>query len=107
MVFILHACDCIVMGELEAEARKTRSEIAAYLRELAEELDGDGPVSLTLGDHAVRLTPTGPITFKLEGESDWQVGEPEAKQSIEFELVWRRAVEGPEEGTLDVRAVDS
>ncbi len=90
------------MGELETEAEKTRSEIASYLRELAEQLDGDDAVTLGLGGKQVQLDPTNPVTFKLEGESDWSEGDTEAKQSIEFELVWWREAQTAEEGTLDI-----
>ncbi len=90
------------MGELETEAEKTRSEIASYLRELAEQLDGDGAVTLELGGKQVQLDPTDPVTFKLEGESDWSEGDTEAKQSIEFELVWWCEAQTAEEGALDI-----
>ncbi|AXG11987.1 amphi-Trp domain-containing protein [Haloplanus rubicundus] len=90
------------MGELETEAEKTRSEIASYLRELAEQLDGDGAVTLELGGKQVQLDPTNPVTFKLEGESDWSEGDTEAKQSIEFELVWWCEAQTAEEGVLDI-----
>ena len=90
------------MGELETEAEKTRSEIASYLRELADQLDGDDAVTLALGGQQVQLDPTNPVTFKLEGESDWSEGDTEAKQSIEFELVWWREARTAEEGTLKV-----
>jgi amphi-Trp domain-containing protein len=91
------------MGELETEAQKTRTEIADYLRDLAEQLDGGGEVVLELGGTEVRLNPSEPVTFKLEGESDWSEGDAEAKQSIEFELVWRRDARTADEGSLDVR----
>jgi amphi-Trp domain-containing protein len=90
------------MGELETEDQRTRSEVATYLRDLADQLDGEGEVSLDLGGKAVRLTPTEPVTVKLEGESDWSDGDTEAKQSIEFELVWWREAESAEEARLDV-----
>lgn len=90
------------MGELETEAEKTRSEIASYLRELADQLDGGGDITLQLGGQQVQLNPTDPVTFKLEGESDWSEGDTEAKQSIEFELVWWREAQTPEEGRLDI-----
>lgn len=91
------------MGELETEEQKTRTEIAAYLRDLAEQLDAGGDVALELGGKQVTMNPTDPVTFKLEGESDWSEGDTEAKQSIEFELVWRRAARTADEGRLDVR----
>ena len=90
------------MGELETEEQRTRGEIAAYLRDLADQLDADGSVALELGGREVRLDPTEPVTFKLEGESDWSEGDAEAKQSIEFELVWWREIQSPEDGTLTV-----
>jgi len=88
------------MGELETEAEKTRSEVAAILRGLADQLDGGEDVTLELGGQQVRLNPTNPVTFKLEGESDWSEGDTEAKQSIEFELVWWRDARTAAEGTL-------
>jgi amphi-Trp domain-containing protein len=91
------------MGELETEERTTRTEVASYLRDLADQLDGGGDVRLELGGTAVRVQPSDPITFKLEGESDWSEGDTEAKQSIEFELVWRRAARTADEGSLDVQ----
>jgi amphi-Trp domain-containing protein len=74
------------MGELETEERTTRTEVASYPRDLADQLDGGGDVRLELGETAVRVQPSDPITFKLEGESDWSEGDTEAKRSIEFEL---------------------
>jgi amphi-Trp domain-containing protein len=91
------------MGELETEEQQTRVEIATYLRDLADQLDGEGDVTLNLGGTTVQLNPTNPVTFKLEGESDWSQGDTEAKQSIEFELVWWRESASAEEGTLDVQ----
>lgn len=91
------------MGELETEEQKTRAEIATYLRDLADQLDGGGGVTLDLGGTTVQMDPTNPVTFKLEGESDWSRGESEAKQSIEFELVWWREATTAEEGTLDIQ----
>lgn len=93
------------MGELETEEQSTRSEIATYLRQLADQLDEGGAVTLTLGNRTVSLDPVEPITFKLEGESDWSEGDVEAKQSIEFELVWRTSATTAEEGTLDIEIV--
>jgi len=91
------------MGELETEEQKTRAEIASYLRNLADQLDSDEDVTLNLGRSTVQLAPTNPITFKLEGESDWSQGDTEAKQSIEFELVWWRDAVTAEEGSLNVQ----
>lgn len=93
------------MGELETEEQATRSEIATYLRQLADQLDEGGTVTLTLGNQHVSLDPVDPITFKLEGESDWSERDVEAKQSIEFELVWRTSATTAEDGSLDIESV--
>jgi amphi-Trp domain-containing protein len=91
------------MGELETEEQKTRSEVASYLRDLSDQLDSDDAVTLDLGGTMVQLDPTNPVTFKFEGESDWSQGDTEAKQSIEFELVWWRDAPTADEGTLDIQ----
>jgi amphi-Trp domain-containing protein len=92
------------MGELETEIETTRAEIATYLRDLADDLDSGSAVTLELGGARVRLDPENPVTFKMEGESDWSAGETEAKQSIEFEMVWWTPAETAAEGELDVDA---
>ena len=91
------------MGELETEVQTTRSEVADQLREVAAQLDGDGDVTLELGETTVAMTPSEPITFKLEGESDWSAGDTDAKQSIEFELVWWREAQTADDAALDIR----
>jgi amphi-Trp domain-containing protein len=91
------------MGELETEAQRTRAEVATFLRDLADQLDSEGALVLDLGGTTVQLDPTDPITFKLEGESDWSEGDTEAKQSIEFELVWWRDAATADDGTLDIQ----
>lgn len=90
------------MGELETEETRTRAGVASYLRDLADQLDAGGPVSLELGADRVTLDPTDEVTLKLEGESDWSTGDTEAKQSVELELVWWREATTAEEGTLRV-----
>ena len=82
------------MPEIETEAEKTRAEIAMYLRDLADQLEGGGELSLELGGRSVALNPTEPVTLKMEGE--WGEGGTGRKESIEFELVWQQAVETSE-----------
>jgi len=100
--FITRPVASVRTGEVETEEQRTRAEIADYLRDLAEQLDRGGDVVLELGGTEVRVNPSEPVTFKLEGESDWSDGDTEAKQSIEFELVWWRDARTAGEGTLDV-----
>ena len=90
------------MGEIETETQQTREEIATTLRDFADQLEADGTVTLELGGQAVTLDPSEPVTFKLEGESDWSEGDTQTKESIEFELVWWRDAETAAEARLDV-----
>ncbi|MDJ1434250.1 amphi-Trp domain-containing protein [Halostagnicola sp. A-GB9-2] len=92
----------LLVGELETEEQKTRTGISTHLRDLANQLNNGGNM-LDLGGTEAQLNPTESVTFKLEGESDWSQGDTEAKQSIEFELVWRRGTTTAEEGTLDIQ----
>ncbi|MHB9285599.1 amphi-Trp domain-containing protein [Halobacteriales archaeon Cl-PHB] len=94
------------MGELETEAQRSRAEIATSLREFADQLDGGDPVTLELGGQKVSLDPENPVTFKLEGESDWADGDAQAKQSIEFELVWWTDVQSADEARLTVESTE-
>jgi len=91
------------MGELESETQTTRSEAAASLRDLADQLDGDGVVTLEIGGTTVQVEPNDPVTLKLEGESDWSEGDARAKQSIELELVWWLEATSAADGELDIR----
>jgi len=95
------------MRELETEEQRTRVEIASYLRQLADQLDGGDAVTLELGTQRVDLDPVDPITFKLEGESDWAEGDTQAEQSIEFELVWWREAQTAEEGARNIERTES
>ncbi|RLM59260.1 amphi-Trp domain-containing protein [Halobellus sp. Atlit-31R] len=76
------------MSEVETESEKSRAEIAAYLRDLADQLEGGGEVTLELGGQQIQMTPAESVTFKLEGESDPSESGTESKESIELELVW-------------------
>ncbi|RLM94809.1 amphi-Trp domain-containing protein [Halobellus sp. Atlit-38R] len=78
------------MSEIETESEKTRAEVAAYLRDLADQLEGGGEFALELGGRQMQVDPTDSVTFKLEGESDPVESGTESKESIEFELVWWR-----------------
>ncbi|MFC7202923.1 amphi-Trp domain-containing protein [Haloferax namakaokahaiae] len=90
------------MGELETQAQLNRGEVAAYLRQFADQLDGEGDVRFELGGYRATMTPSNPVTFKVEAESEWEAGNAETKQRIEFELVWWQQAATAEEGALNV-----
>jgi amphi-Trp domain-containing protein len=64
---------------------QSRTDVAEYLRSLAEQLDGGEEVQLERGGESVTLNPTEPLVLKLEGEWD-PTGETDT-ESIELELV--------------------
>ncbi|MFC6904151.1 HVO_2922 family protein [Halalkalicoccus tibetensis] len=75
----------------EFESERERGEIAAYLRALAGELDGDGPVTFRDGEYAVEVTPPERAEFDVEVERD---GEDDGGElEIELEIEWSE-VEG-------------
>jgi amphi-Trp domain-containing protein len=63
----------------EYEASRTRSEIATSLRAIADELDGDGPITFSSGDRTISVTPPERPWFELEVERGEEV-------EIEIEL---------------------
>jgi amphi-Trp domain-containing protein len=94
------------MSELETEERMTRAETATYLRELADQLEGEEAVTLEIGSRRATVRPVDPLTVKLEGESDWSADETRAKQSIEIEMVWWREARTADEGSLTVEPAE-
>lgn len=74
------------MPEIETQAVQSRTEVAEYLRTLAEQLEGDDEVHLELGGQSVTVHPTEPLVLKLEGE--WDPTGEAGTESIEIELVW-------------------
>lgn len=70
------------MTDIEAEQRKTLPEVAAFLRTLADELDGAGAVTLRLGDRRVTVAPPETVRFGVEVEAGPDGG------SFEVELEW-------------------
>lgn len=76
------------MGELETEEQTSHAEIATPLRDLADQLDGGGEGVFEFSGAAVLVNPSEPVPFKREGESARFDRDTEAKQRIEFELVW-------------------
>jgi amphi-Trp domain-containing protein len=85
---IFFRVECTGMAEeyFEYEAYRTRGEIAAHLREIADELDGGGPITFASGSHTISVTPPERPWFELEVERGDEV-------EIEIELEWDSSVE--------------
>ncbi|WP_336344159.1 HVO_2922 family protein [Halalkalicoccus ordinarius] len=75
----------------EFESSRTRVEIAAYLRALAGEFDGDGPVTFRDGEYVARVTPPETATFDVEVEREH--GDDGSELQIELEIEWEEGEE--------------
>ena len=78
----------------ESENRQSRSDIATYLRRVADALDAGDPITLTAGQQSVTLDPPASPTFEVKAEREGPTGAP-GELSVEFELEW------PEDGGDD------
>jgi amphi-Trp domain-containing protein len=87
----------------ETEAKTDRTEIASYLRAVAEKLEGDGSLSLHAGEQDLILDVPNTPTFEVKAERETNGGPDEL--SVEFEIEWDD-VDDPtgenKEGTLSV-----
>ena len=73
------------------------SDIATYLRTVADNLESGEPITLEAGDESVTLTPPSRPTLEIKAERETESGGP-AERSVEFELEWR---EGDDQGSGD------
>jgi len=86
----------------ESESSQGRSEIASYLRTIADSLDAGDEISLTRGDDSVTLRPPARPTFEVTVEREGPADGP-GELSIEFELEWdENAGEDGDGGSLGI-----
>ena len=83
----------------ETETQKSRGEVAAYLRSVADKLDGDGTVSLSTGDQSVDLTVPDTTEFEVKVERETPAGGGAGELSLELEIEWD---EGDGDGPLTI-----
>ena len=77
----------------EDERRRSRAEIADYLRSVADSLESGGEITLAAGDESVTLDPPSQPTFEVKVEREGPEGGP-FERSIELELEWDESEEG-------------
>ncbi len=77
----------------KSESRMDRSEIATYLRTVADNLEGGDDITLKAGDESVTMEPPARPTFEVKAEREGPEGGP-YERSIEFELEWDETDEG-------------
>lgn len=81
----------------ESEERKSRSDVSAFLKELADKV-ADGRVVLRRGQEEITLQLPGNLTLEIQVEDeDKSKG---TQHSLEVELKWFDGEEETEEGPL-------
>lgn len=86
----------------ESERDRSRSEIATYLRTVAEKLDEGGEITLKSGSESVTLAPPAHPTFEVKAEREGPADGP-GELSIEFEIEWDETDGGTEaDGSLEI-----
>ncbi|UWG48442.1 Uncharacterized protein HSRCO_2172 [Halanaeroarchaeum sp. HSR-CO] len=81
------------------ESRQSRSDVAEYLRAVADRLEAGDSVSLTSGENSITLDPPETVEFEVKAERETGDGAPEL--SVEFELEWNENGETADE-SLDI-----
>jgi amphi-Trp domain-containing protein len=84
----------------ESESRRSRAEIASYLRTVADRLDGDGELSLSAGGEPLALSVPESLTFEVKAEREGTA--PNTELSVEFELEWDEAGGSGDGGSGDL-----
>jgi amphi-Trp domain-containing protein len=71
----------------ESESAQSRTEIASYLRTVAERLEAGDDITLDAGGDSVTLSPPSTPTFEVKAEREGPT-DGSGELSIEFELEW-------------------
>ena len=104
----------------ETEGSMDRSEIASYLRTVADRLNAGDEIGLEAGDQHVTLAPPARPTFEVKAERETDGGEPSTARrtssverseadgspdelSVEFEIEWDEDESGTDgDGRLSI-----
>lgn len=83
------------------EQTMTRDDVATYLREVADKLDGDGTVELSAGGQSTSLAVPERVQFEVDVERALD-DRGSAEVEVEFELEWYEDEEGTASGSLEI-----
>jgi amphi-Trp domain-containing protein len=72
----------------EFERDMNTTEVAQYLRTVADYLDSGDEFTLESGTESVTLTPPGRVEFEVEVERETSKSGDSGEIEIEFELEW-------------------
>lgn len=85
----------------KSEEPKSRSEVAVFLRTLADKLDHDGEVTLKRDGEGVALQIPENLVLEVKAEEETSGGD-KVKRSLEVELEWKEGEEGGSGGGLSL-----
>ena len=91
------------MGEtvlFESERMSSRSDVAEYLRTVADKLDSGTSVTLEAGGENVTLDPPGTVEFEVKAEHEGPEGNGEL--SLELEIEWDENADSGSDGSLSI-----
>jgi amphi-Trp domain-containing protein len=71
----------------EFETAQSREAIAAFLRTVADNLEGGEEITLKAGSESVTMDPPARPTFEVKAEREGPMDGP-GELSVEFELEW-------------------
>jgi len=71
----------------ESESDQRRADVAAYLRQVADSIERDGPITLSAGEESVSMDPPERVEFEVKAEREGP-SDGDGELSIEFELEW-------------------
>ena len=86
----------------ESESRRSREEIADYLRTVVDSLESGSGITFTRGGESVTMDPPARPTFEVKAEREGPADGP-GELSVEFELEWDEDGEtGASDGDLTI-----
>jgi amphi-Trp domain-containing protein len=71
----------------ESESRRSREDIAAYLRTVADSLESGSEITFSGGGESVTMNPPARPTFEVKAEREGPA-DGLGELSVEFELEW-------------------
>ncbi len=74
----------------ESEERKSRSEVCAFLRAIADRIE-DGQVTLKQGENELVLDLPGQLVLEIKAE-DEDKGSKGTQHSLEIEIKWWKGI---------------
>lgn len=85
----------------KSESRRSRSEIADYLRTVADKLESGGEVTFRAGDETTAVSPPDRPEFEVKVEREGPA-DGSGELSIEMEIEWPEDAEQGETGELEI-----